>query len=61
MSVRGILPLRGGEDRGAGGAGVGRQLQLQHLPKLGWLVAYYPDDGSVRITGETAATSGATA
>lgn len=22
--------------------------------KLGWLVAYYPDDGSVRIAGETA-------
>ena len=23
--------------------------------KLGWLVAYYPDDGSVRIEGETEA------
>ena len=22
--------------------------------KLGWLVAYYPDDGSVRVEGETA-------
>jgi len=22
--------------------------------KLGWLVAYYPDDGTVRISGETA-------
>ena len=21
--------------------------------KLGWLVAYYPDDGSVRVSGET--------
>ena len=31
-----------------------RQLQLQHLPRLGWLVAYYPDDGSVKVSGETA-------
>jgi hypothetical protein len=22
--------------------------------KIGWLVAYYPDDGSVRVTGDTA-------
>ena len=30
-------------------------MQLQLLPRIGALMAYYPDDGGVRVEGETVA------